>query len=113
MDKHILVVMSNATEGGDDEFNDWYTKQHLGDVLGIPGFTAAQRFVYREKQNPRESPYRYLAIYEIEAETLAEAHAALDAAVTGDDAIYVSPALDGSRTDAWYFKPITERVTSQ
>ena len=37
--KHLLIVMSNANEGQDDEFNDWYTNTHLGDIIALDGFT--------------------------------------------------------------------------
>jgi hypothetical protein len=29
----------------DAQFNDWYDQQHLPDVLRVPGFISAQRFV--------------------------------------------------------------------
>ena len=36
MAKHVFVVLTNATPGKDEAFNDWYTNQHIPDVLAIP-----------------------------------------------------------------------------
>jgi primosomal replication protein N len=44
MGRHILVVMTNAVEGKDQEFNHWYSNVHLGEVVAIPGFVSAQRY---------------------------------------------------------------------
>jgi hypothetical protein len=42
--KYTLVVLTNAVEGKEAEFNEWYSKTHLKDVIAIPGFKSAQRF---------------------------------------------------------------------
>ena len=44
MAKYTFVVLTNAVEGKDDAFDEWYTNTHLGDVLAVPGFVSAQRF---------------------------------------------------------------------
>ena len=109
MGKHMLLVLSNATEGEDSAFNEWYTNTHLGDVLKVPGFVAAQRYALSEAQlAPGALPYRYLAIYEVETDDLE----ATGQALTGGS-MYISPALDRDRTVAWFYTPATERVTAQ
>jgi hypothetical protein len=109
MAKHILVVLSNAEDGTDEQFNRWYTETHLGDILTLPGYTAAQRFKLSEAQlGTGDLPYRYLAIYEVEAENVAAAAEALSSNTGG---MVIDPALDRSRTVAWFYTPITERVT--
>ncbi|MBB4632004.1 DUF4286 family protein [Sphingosinicella soli] len=60
-----LVVLSNAVEGQDDVFNDWYDNTHLQDVLACPGFVSAQRFKLEEGATP--GSHRYLAIYDVDA----------------------------------------------
>lgn len=110
MAKHILVVLSNAVEGTDAEFNDWYTNTHLGDILALKGFEAAQRFELAGVQlNPdADSPYRYLAFYEIETDDLKEtANELLGGVARGME---ISPTLDMDRTVAWLFSPVTQRV---
>ena len=42
--KSALVVMTNAVAGKDGEFNDWYDKVHILEMLKVPAFAAAQRF---------------------------------------------------------------------
>ena len=54
MDRHLLLVFSNAVEGKDDEFNDWYTNVHLSDMLAADGFVTAQRFQLTEVVAERE-----------------------------------------------------------
>jgi hypothetical protein len=44
MEKHLFVVFTNAVEGQEDIYNEWYTDVHLKDVLKVPGIVAAQRF---------------------------------------------------------------------
>lgn len=111
MAKHMLVVLSNCVEGRDDEFNDWYTNQHLADVLKVEGFVAAQRFRLSDAQLEGEKPaYRYFAIYELESDDLERVAKALLAA-SFTEAMPVSETLDLERTDAWIFTPISERVT--
>lgn len=112
MASHMLVVLSNAAEGEDDAFNDWYTNRHLGDVLNVPGYAAAQRFALSDGQlfDASGIPYKYLALYEVDAEDTQDAAKALRVAI-GGDSMYMDPAIDMARTAAWFFTPITERVT--
>lgn len=108
--KHILLVLSNAVEGGDDAFNTWYTGTHLPDVLKVHGFSAAQRFRLSETQmNDNAAPYKYLAIYEVDEEKLPAVRDAL-AAAAGTDGMYIDPALDMNATVAYFYSPITGMV---
>lgn len=112
MAKHMLVVLSNAVNGQDDTFNDWYTNTHLGDILKIPGYVGAQRLAASPVQlGSGDLPYKYLAIYEVEADDLAGAAKAMTSGAAGS--MYISPALDRDRTVAWYYTPITDVVTAK
>lgn len=68
--RYKFVVLTNAVEGRDDEFNDWYSNVHLRDVLAIPGIVKAERFRLASAQRQPGQPYGYLAIYEIETDDL-------------------------------------------
>lgn len=107
MAKNVLVVLSNAVDGQDQAFNDWYTKTHLQDVIGIPGYVAAQRFRRADTQlgNAADLPYAYLAIYEVETDDLP----ATAKALTSTE-MYIDPSLDRGSTVAWFYTPVTERV---
>jgi len=105
---NIFLVQSEPVPGGEDEYNRWYTDQHIAEVLDLPGFVAAQRFRVADFQRPGnpEPHYRYIAIYEIEGAP-ADALMALDAALGSD--ILVSEAMDPGRM-SHLFEPITERI---
>ena len=110
MAKHLSVVLSNAVEGKDDEFNEWYTNTHIGDIIGLEGFTAAQRYRLSDRQvgEDGDEPYRYLAIYEVDGDDLDRAADSLGKGV--DSGMVISEALDRDRTVAWLFSAITERM---
>jgi hypothetical protein len=110
MAKHVFIVLTNPTEGEGDEatFNDWYTNQHLSDILTIPGFVRAQRFAASDAQlGDGALPYKYLAIYEVDSDNVEEAARAMQQAA---GTLYISPALDLSRAGAWFFTPIPGAV---
>ena len=35
MEKHVFVVFTNAVEGQENIYNEWYTDVHLKDVLKV------------------------------------------------------------------------------
>lgn len=70
MQKHLFVVYTNAKDGRDDEFNEWYDNRHIPDVLKVPGVVSAKRYVLSGFQRPTPHPYKYMAIYEIETDDL-------------------------------------------
>ena len=65
--KHVVVVLTEPTEGREDEYNDYYEKQHLDEVLGTTGWLSAQRFKLTGQQG-MACPLPYLAYYEVEAD---------------------------------------------
>jgi hypothetical protein len=110
--KHILVVLSNAVEGADDVFNDWYTNTHLPDVIRVKGFSGGQRFRRSSAQMDDDGgePYRYLAIYEVDADDVRVPRDGLRDNADNPETMYVDPALDRDRTVAWFYTPITGLV---
>lgn len=112
MSKSILVVISSPTPGQEEEYNRWYTDQHLRDVLTLPGFTSAQRFKL-SVSTPNDVPGSYLAIYEYESAgsdaDLRLAFTLLQNA-TKSGQIVISQAMDLARVYASLFTPITEKV---
>ncbi len=68
MAKWLLMVESNSSDvAREAEFNDWYTKIHLPDVLQTPGFIRAVRY---ESIEPLAGKAKFLATYEIEADDI-------------------------------------------
>jgi hypothetical protein len=111
MERYTFLVLTNAVEGTDDEFNDWYNNQHLKDLLAIDGFVAAQRFRLADTEQPQECTHRYMALYEIETDDLAKTQAAL-ASTANTDAMIISETLSSTDPIAMYFAPITNRVVT-
>jgi hypothetical protein len=69
MARFSFVVYSNPVEGREQEYNDWYSNQHLQDLLTVPGVIAARRFKLSGTQiRDAAQAYQYLAIYDIEAD---------------------------------------------
>jgi hypothetical protein len=111
MGRHLFVVLTDPVSGQDDAFNDWYTNEHLSDVLKLDDYVSAQRFRYVE-QSADDVPYRrYLAIYETETDDVPATQRRLREAVD-TPAMPFSPAIDRSRSIGWYYEPITEKRTS-
>lgn len=107
MAQFTFVVLTNPVDGRDAEFNDWYTNKHVDDVLALGPFVSAQRFRLAATESNQGSPYAYMSLYQVDADSADEAHKALMAAVN-TEAMPMSDALDMNRIAAWYYEPITE-----
>lgn len=69
--KYVSMVLTNPAPGREDEFNDWYTHDHIPDVLTIPGIVAATRYRHvAQGGKPAWGGFRYMAIYELETDDL-------------------------------------------
>lgn len=113
MAKYTFVVLTNPTAGKDAEFNEWYNKQHIPDVLNVPGFVCAQRFRLADTQmGGAESKHKYLALYEIETDDVAKALKDLQSRIGTDDMI-MSDAIDMKEVSAFIFTPVAEKVMAK
>jgi hypothetical protein len=105
----ILAAFTNPVAGREDEYNEWYDREHLQDVLAAPGFKSAQRFALAEGA---DSPWRYLAIYEFEGDDPNEIVAGLFARA-GTSAMVISPALDSKSAAATPWVAITDKLVRE
>ena len=112
MTKQIFLVQTNPVEGREDEFNDWYSNQHLSDVLNVPGFVAAQRFRLSDTQRPGTGayPYKYIAIYEMEGDVDAILNKIQEGVAAGK--ILMSDCLDMSSWRLSFWNPRGPRATA-
>ena len=103
------VVFTEPKAGQDDAYNDWYDNHHLGDVLKVEGFVAAQRFRIVELDSNSQPASRYMAIYEIEAD---DAQTVLDRMVTvaNSGGMVITDALDRDSAKTILYQPIGARV---
>ncbi len=109
MPKYTFMVLTNPVDGKEDQYNDWYTNTHLGDVLAVPGFVSAQRFKLSDTQRGQPPhPWGYLALYEIETNDLKQTLDTL-AARSGTQAMVISEAMAPERM-AFVYEAITPRV---
>jgi hypothetical protein len=104
MARYTFVVFSDAVEGREDEYNEWYDGRHLGDVLNVPGFVSARRFLVAG--SPNGAPARYMALYEIETDDVGKVLAELFAR-SGTPAMELSDALDMQSVKTWAYREIT------
>jgi hypothetical protein len=65
----LLLVMIDIDPEHEEEFNRWYTEEHLPERLECPGFLNGRRFVALEG-----SP-KYLALYELESPEVLQSEA--------------------------------------
>jgi hypothetical protein len=78
MTEHLLLVFSNAKPELADEFNDWYNKVHVVDLVDkIDGIVAGQRFEVAGTYRDSAADYKYLAMYWIPEDKLEAAQAGL------------------------------------
>ena len=68
MARYRLITLVNAKNGREAEMNDWYDNQHVPDLLTIPGVVAAQRFRVCNAVAPAEPLFRYMNVFEVEAD---------------------------------------------
>jgi hypothetical protein len=109
MPKATLVVLSNPVSAEkEDEYNDWYDNTHLADVVRVPGFVSAQRYRLAEVEVMPDVPFpehRYLALYEVEGDDIAEiAQALMQRAGTPE--MDLGEAIDLETTTAFFYEPL-------
>lgn len=100
MKDYCFVVFTKPVAGQDGEYNRWYDDRHLPDVLAVPGFTSARRFV-SEVDGERQ----YLALYNIQADDPDAVLADLTARA-GTERMEMSPALDEASISAILYEAL-------
>jgi hypothetical protein len=114
MAKYTFLALTNPVEGKEAEFNEWYDKHHIPDVINVPGFVSGQRFRLADSQFGGEGSqaYKYLALYEIETDDIAATIKELRAR-GGTADITPSDAIDTKRVGTFMFTPIKEKVMAK
>ena len=110
MARFLWLVMTNPAEGREREFNRWYDREHVPDMLGIDTVVAVQRFEFVTGAGTAPPRHRYLAVYEVEADDPGETLAALNRARTEPGRMRVSSSLDPDAR-LWFFRPLGPRVS--
>ena len=74
MPKAVMLVFSDpADPAREAAYNEWYDGTHVPDVLKVAGITSATRFKLSSVDTGAPAlPGGYLAVYEVEADDLAD-----------------------------------------
>ena len=59
----FLVVNAMVDESVEERWNDWYSNQHVPDIMNCPGFISAKRLVTED-----DGGRKYMAIYELQSD---------------------------------------------
>lgn len=114
MSKYKMIVYSNPVGDQEDEYREWYAGQHIHDMLNIPGFKGAQWYKMSEHQQigtAADKKYRYVLIWDIEAENIDDVWQAVIQA-RSENRITYSPAFDRA-TYCTVVEAVTDYVSSE
>jgi hypothetical protein len=100
MAKRLMLVLSNAAQGRDDEFNDWYDNVHIPDVCSIEGVLSAAR--YEVEGDDPAAPQRYMTIYELDREGAAVMADIVEGMTSG--ALAISDSIDTSTASSTFWR---------
>ncbi len=70
MARFTYTVLSRAVPGREEEFIDWYTEQHLVDVLKLPGVVSGKlyRLDFQRVYDLDAPQWTLMTIYELEGD---------------------------------------------
>jgi hypothetical protein len=108
--RYILMDLENPLAGKEVEFNKT-VDQSIKDVLALPGWMAAQRFVLSAKQATLAKP-RYLTIWETEGTSAQVVNATLVQA-RKSGTVKANAAADPAGAEIVYWEPITPYITRE
>jgi hypothetical protein len=113
MTRYRYLTFTEPKAGRDREYNDWYTNQHLGDVLAVPGIFAAQRFERVDLEGEAAGLPRYLTIYEWETEDAPGViREIMSRAGTPQMPVPAADVMDSQKRVAHVYREITGRLTA-
>jgi hypothetical protein len=91
---YYLLVFNQPVAGKEQEYNHWYDQQHAPDVVSVPGFVRAQRYVFASTQlRPAPAKPKYVVIYQIKTNDLAAVYAEVRRRLSSGET-KISPTLD-------------------
>jgi hypothetical protein len=78
-----FVVLANASDGKDAEFNAWHSDTHLPEVVRAAGFTRAERMRLVPGTSGDGQVYQYLIVFEGHGDEPMDSLQRLGAAMAG------------------------------
>jgi len=115
-DTYYMYVLTEPEPGREAEYNNWYSNRHAPDVVSIPGFVSAQRYVASEQQMRPDAkpPVKYMIEFKIVTDDLAavmgEVGRRIRDGVTVIDPVIGKAPPAGSGAGGGTYKAITDVV---
>lgn len=103
---HYYLVLTRPKAGQEEEYNHWYSKRHIFDLVAIPGVIAARRYKLRDPSTQADAG-DYLAVYELSDIDLAIGGIAER---RGTDRMPSSDAIDRDSSKGIIFRPLWDRA---
>lgn len=110
MARYHIIVLSKPTAGREDEFDRWYTNQHIRDLVKVPGIISARRFKLVERHT-QGVPQQYVAEYEVETDDIDATMAAVQQRL-GTDEMPMTDAFDMGSAAFLVAEAITEKLSA-
>lgn len=111
MSKALLIVYTNPiSPDRDGDYNHWYDKVHLPEILAADGFVAASRYRLSEVSVEGMAPpnHRYAAVYELATDDL---QGAINTLLQSAADLDMGDSIDQAGASAALWEEITPRVT--
>jgi hypothetical protein len=108
VETYYYFVFTNAAPGAEDEYNKYYDRQHAPDVVSIPGFVTAQRFVAAEpplRNSP--VPSKYLIVYKVVTNDLPAVQVEVTRRIKSGETIISPVMVSPPDTPSGYYKVIS------
>ena len=109
---YYYFVFSNPVAGHEDEYNKWYDQQHAQDVVAVPGFVTAQRFVKNDLPLYRmvdlQVP-KYLILYKIVTDDVNGVFAEVSRRLKTGETV-ISPTFDSKTSVSYVYRPFRPAI---
>jgi hypothetical protein len=109
---YYYFVFSNPVAGHEDEYNKWYNEQHAPDVVAVPGFVTAQRFVKNDLPLYRmvdlQVP-KYLVLYKIVTDDVNAVFAEVSRRLKTGETV-ISPTFDSKTSVSYVYRPFRPAI---
>jgi len=100
-----MMAFTNPRPQQDVAFNEWYDRQHVPDVLRVPGFISAQRFILIDaKQGERMKLPPYLVLFALKSGDLKVTSDDISTRIR-DGRTRMSPAFDSENGVGLFLSP--------
>ena len=112
VETYYFFVFSNPVAGHEDEYNKWYNEQHAPDVVAVPGFVTAQRFVKNDLPLYRTVDVqvpKYLVIYKIVTDDVNAVFAEVSRRLQTRETV-ISPTFDSKTSVSYVYRAFRPEI---